>query len=87
MLRKWDIEVNQVHLILRDNAANMMKAMADAKFPDLGCFEHTLQLIVHDGVLSQRAVIDIIAICQRIVGHSKRSPLALEKFKETSTTR
>ena len=41
----------------------------------LGCFAHTLQLIVHDGVLSQQSVIDILAICHRIVGHFKRSPL------------
>jgi len=30
-----------------------------------------LQLVVHDGVLSQRAVIEILAICRSIVGHFK----------------
>ena len=39
----------------------MVRAMKDARLPDLGCFAHTLQLVVHDEVLSQRAVIDILA--------------------------
>ena len=43
---------------------------------ELGCFAHTLQLAVHDAVLSQRAVIDILAICRKAVGHFKHSSLA-----------
>ena len=76
MLERWGIKKEQLHLIVRDNASNMVKAMRDAGYPDLGCFAHTLQLIVHDGVLSQRSVIGILAICCRIVGHFKCSPLA-----------
>ena len=41
----------QVHLIIRDNAS-MVKAMREAAYPDLGCFAHTLQLIIHNGVLT-----------------------------------
>ena len=64
MLSKWNIEKGQFHLILRDNASNMIKAM------DQGDFEHwdvlpirTLQPIVHDGIFSQRAAIDPLAVC------------------------
>ena len=71
-----------IHIIVRDNASNMIKAMEEGGYSDLACFAHTLQLIVHDGVLSQRSVIDIIAICCRIVGHFKRSPLATSHLKE-----
>ena len=60
----------------------MVKAMKDAAYPDLGCFAHTLQLIIHDGVLTQRAVIDALAICRKIVGHFKHSPLAYSRLKE-----
>ena len=63
MLRSWNISTDQVHVILRDNGSNMVRAMKEASLPSLGCFAHTLQLVVHDGVLSQRAVIDIVAIC------------------------
>lgn len=82
MLAHWEIKDEQVHLIVRDNAANMVKAMKDAAFPDLGCFAHTFQLIVNDGVLSQRAVVDTLAVCRKIVGHFRRSSLAYCRLKE-----
>jgi len=47
----------------------MAKAMREAALPSLGCFAHTLQLIVDKGVLSQRAVMDVLAVCRNIVGH------------------
>ena len=74
MLRCWkDGKLRKSNsVIVRDNASNMVKAMHDA---DLGCFAHTLQLIVHDSVLSQQSVIDILSIFCRIVGHFKHSHL------------
>ena len=82
ILESWAISTLQVHVILRDNGSNMVRAMKDADLPDLGCFAHTLQLVVHDGVLSQRAVIDILAICRSIVGHFKHSSLAYSRLRE-----
>ena len=81
MLSKWKINNEQVHLIVRDNASNMVKAMSDGDFEDLGCFAHTLQLIINAGIFSQRAVTDLLAICRQIVGHFKRSPLAYDQLK------
>ena len=81
MLAKWNIKPEQVHLIIRDNASNMVKAMSDGGFEDLGCFAHTPQLVIHDGIFSQRAIKDALAICQNIVGHFKRSPLAYSHLK------
>ena len=37
----------------------------DANLPNLGYFAHALQLVVCDGVLSQRTVIDVLTICDR----------------------
>ena len=82
ILEFWFISTDQVHVVLRDNGSNMVKVMKDAKLPDLGCFAHTLQLVVHDGVLSQRAVINILAICRKIVGHFKHSSLAYSKLRQ-----
>ena len=42
----------------------------------LGCFAHSLQLVVEDGVFSQRAVTDVLATCRTIVGHFKHSSVA-----------
>ena len=81
MLLKWNIKKELVHLIVRDNASNMVKAMADGDFEDLGCFAHTLLLVIHDGILSQTAVIDTLGACRQMVGHFKRSPLAYDHLK------
>ena len=81
-LSTWNIKDHQVHLFVRDNASNMIRAMSDAGFTDLGCFAHTLQLVVHDGVLSQRAVLDMLALCRRIVGHFKHSSVGCDRLRQ-----
>ena len=81
MLEGWGISEEQVHLVLRDNAANMAKAMREASLRSFGCFAHSLQLVVDDGVLSQQAVIDLLAICRKMVGHFKHSAVAYDRLK------
>ena len=56
--------------------------MRDGGYNSHGCFVHTLQLIINYGVLSQRMVKDTLAICQKIVGHFKHSPLAYIQLNE-----
>ena len=58
----WSITHDQVHVVVSDNASNMAKAVRDADLPHLGCLAHTLQLVMKDGVLAQRAVIDLLAV-------------------------
>ena len=36
---------------------------------------------LHDGIFSQRTVIDTLAVCRQVVGHFKRSPLAYDHLK------
>lgn len=60
MLEGWEIGRERLHLVIRDNAANMKKAMTDANFPSFGCFAHTLQLIVNDGILLQAGVVQLL---------------------------
>ena len=52
MLEKWDISLERVHLVITDNASNMKKAMNDASLQHFGCFAHSLQLVIQDGLLS-----------------------------------
>ena len=82
MLSEWNIHKGYVQLVLCDNAANMKKAMRDAALPSYGCLAHSLQLVVKDGVLVQRSVSDLLAMCRQIVGHFKRSTLAYGKLNE-----
>ena len=65
MLASWEIPTDMIHLVLWDNRANVVKALQDALLPPFGCFEHT----VHDGILSQREVTDMLLVCCSIVGH------------------
>ena len=51
-------------------------------YPHFGCFAHTLQLIVHDAALSQRAVVDAVTVCRKIAGHFKHSPLATSRLTD-----
>ena len=73
MFEKWGISHQQIHIFLRDN---------DASLPHYGCFSHSLQLVVHDGVLSQQAVINIKARCIKIVGHFRHSCLAYSRLRK-----
>ena len=56
MLEEWKITLSLVHVVIRDNGSNMVKAMTEANLPSFGCVAHSLQLVENDGVLSQRAV-------------------------------
>ncbi|XP_035282910.1 zinc finger BED domain-containing protein 4-like [Anguilla anguilla] len=65
MLDDWNISKDHVGLVLRDSGANMVKGMRLAELPDLSCTAHSLQLVVNDGLSSQRAVIDVIAMLKK----------------------
>ena len=74
----WKISKERVYIVLTDNASNMKKALRDCD----GCFAHSLQLVVNDGVLSQRMVIDTLAVSRKIVGRFKHSMLAYHLLDE-----
>ncbi len=76
MLNSWGIEKQWVHVILQDNARNMKKAMDDMGVPSMHCVVHTLQLVMHEDLLSQRSVTDTLANARKIIGHFRHSPSA-----------
>ena len=48
----------------------------------VSCFIHSIQLAIIDGILSQRAVADIISKGRKIVGHFKHSSQACTNMKK-----
>lgn len=56
--------------------------MKAAKVPSLGCFAHSLQLVVHEGLMSQRSVSDALANSRKIVAHFKHSQLAQSRLED-----
>ena len=58
----------------------MAKAMSEADLPSYGCFAHLVQLVIHDGLLMQHVVIDLLTVCRSIIGHFKHSSVASHKL-------
>ena len=69
MLEEWNIDLSQVHAVIRDNGSNMIKSLTKANSPSFRCFAHSLQLVVC--IFCQHGVRDLLAICKLIVGHFK----------------
>lgn len=82
MLNYWDISHERVVLVLRDSGANMVKGLRLVEIPDLSCSAHTLQLVVNDGINSQRVVLDINAKLKNIAKHFNHSVLAKQKLNK-----
>ncbi|XP_071054789.1 zinc finger BED domain-containing protein 4-like [Onthophagus taurus] len=85
MLQMWNLDISQVHVIVRDNGANIVKACNDAKLVGVPCFIHTLQLVIIHAIKTQRSIVDLIAVCRKIVGHFNHSPAACSKLKDIQT--
>lgn len=60
----------------------MEKAMDKMGVSSLGCYAHSLQLVVNKGLLSQRSVSDAVANARAIVKHFKKSPLASSQLND-----
>lgn len=82
MFGKWKIAKETVHVGVRDKSRNMAKAMVDYGVPSLQCMAHTLQLVVQEGVLSQRSIADVVAMGRRMVGHFKHSQVAYSRLED-----
>lgn len=82
LVNTWGIKIENIHLMLRDSGANMIKGCKDANIGSESCFIHTLQLVVMDSIKSQRAISDLIAVAKRIATHFGHSSLACDKLKK-----
>ena len=82
VLSDWEIQREACHIVVRDNAANMVKAFQSANINSIGCSLHTFQLSIHDCILDQRSVSDALAICRRLVGHFKHSSLSSQRLAD-----
>ncbi|XP_039311284.1 zinc finger BED domain-containing protein 4-like [Solenopsis invicta] len=80
VMEEWHISSSQIHLILRDNACNMIIG-TDMLGESVGCFIHTLQLVIYDCIFKNRNFVEILGKCRKIVGHFSHSSLACSKLK------
>lgn len=76
-----DFEIsNKVTAIISDNAANIVAAVRLGQWRGIGCFAHTLNLIIQSAL---REVISIITKVRKIVEYFHRSSQGLTKLRET----
>ena len=80
-LDKWNIK-NKIHIGIRDNAANLKLAMKIANIKDIGCVSHTLQLVIHDALFTEKCVEFIIKKARQIITHFKLTEQASRHLKE-----
>ena len=83
MLNEWNVH-EKTHVVVRDNAANMSKAMDIADVARIGCFAHTIQLYVNKPLDSKdrnlQFLSNLLAQCHAVVGHFSHSVLAKERL-------
>ncbi|CAH1646055.1 unnamed protein product [Spodoptera littoralis] len=70
-----------LHVIVRDNGPNMVKAIKESAFEGKGCFIHTLQLAIK-AALEVENVSDALISARRIVTHFNHSSTAQQKLKD-----
>lgn len=77
---------DKLHVILHDNAANVVKASRDVlKISYVTCMAHMLKLVVGDAMKTQRMVIDAMGVARRLVGQFKHSSSATAELQEIQT--
>ena len=80
MLTAWEVE-DKALTILSDNAANVIARLAQTGIDHQSCFVHTLRLVIHDAISTQRSINDMLAICRRIAAHFNHLPLAHHRLE------
>ncbi|XP_047139072.1 zinc finger BED domain-containing protein 4-like [Hydra vulgaris] len=59
----------------------MVADVRGSGFRSMPCFIHTIQLCIHDSILSQKFVKDILACCRCLATHFHHSPIAAAKLE------
>lgn len=76
MVNEWGLQ-GKIYLVLRDNAANMVRAMRD-QYESIGCVAHTLQLVIKLALLSEDVIKDLLKKCRKILGHFQTAFLGVQ---------
>ena len=75
-MEEWKFN-SKLHVVLRDNAPNMVKAMKLNGWESAGCFLHTLQLFVEQSIFEQSGVKLMMTRANKLVSYFKHSLKAM----------
>ena len=70
------------HLVVRDNAANVVAALSTSQFDHIGCFRHILQLVFVHAVFMQSGVDTVMKKAKRIVKFFNKSPHSAQQLRK-----
>lgn len=83
---EFQIPEHKIHLLIKDNAANIVSGVNGTNYTHLSCFLHTLQLIIKHSIFEQDSVRNLISVCKSIVTHIIKSPAANSQMKDIQKT-
>lgn len=78
VVTEWNLQ-DKLLMVVSDNAANIKAAVNELRWKQYGCFAHTVNLIVRDG-LKDEEIGRVINRVKHIVGHFKRSHIATARL-------
>ena len=78
---QWGIQ-SKVICVLRNGGSNFVSGFNCAGVTNVTCLAHNLQRVIHDGVLAQRDIQDLLAAGRRMVGHYKHSNVAFHALQK-----
>uniref|UniRef100_A0A0K2VJE5 Zinc finger BED domaincontaining protein 4like [Oreochromis niloticus] n=1 Tax=Lepeophtheirus salmonis TaxID=72036 RepID=A0A0K2VJE5_LEPSM len=76
MLQEWEM------FVLRNSGGNMVKGMHFSEIPDLSCSAHILDLVINDGLSSQRVAVNIMAKLKKIATDFHHSVTAVQRLSK-----
>ena len=76
-----DFEIEDIPCLITDNASNMTLAAKEAGLKHSGCFAHTLQLCIEDG-LKISSLSKALGASRRLVAHFNRSVLSTQALRQ-----
>ena len=78
-----EFHIGQVTALVTDNASNMVTAEVLGGYTRLGCFSHSLQLCINDGMKQPtRPMAKAVATAKRVVGHLSHSNVATQALSD-----
>lgn len=63
---EWEI-TDKVQAITTDNARNIVNSVKELGFEHIPCMIHTVQLVLHDALLEQKKVKDMVKTARKLV--------------------
>lgn len=83
LIDKWNINIENIVVVVSDNAANIKKAIVDAFGADkyLPCFAHSLNLVLARIIDEDEVVKSFCAKIKNIVTYFKKSVIATDQLR------